>query len=235
MKYRVKFTKTGPVKYTGHLDIMRYFQRAIRRAELPIAYSEGYSPHQILSFAFPLSVGYTSEGEYFDIELTEAVKIEEIATRLNAASTEWVKIVEVSELPEKAGNCMALVYASRYEISFKPALILPEEWEQRYIDYFSQDAIPVSKPKKKGGGYLDIDLKEFIYDFGIAQGRERTVFFTVNSSSSDNVKPTFVADCFLKSIGIEDTEHIYNVHRVEIYMNAGTDEDILLKPLISNE
>ena len=65
MKVRIKFTKEGPMKFVGHLDTMRYFQKAIRRAELPIAFSGGYSPHMIMSFAAPLGVGITSDGEYF--------------------------------------------------------------------------------------------------------------------------------------------------------------------------
>ena len=65
MKIRIKFAKTGVMKFVGHLDVMRYFQKAIRRAELPIAYSEGFSPHMLLSFASPLGVGISSTGEYF--------------------------------------------------------------------------------------------------------------------------------------------------------------------------
>ena len=60
MKVRIKFSKQGPVKFVGHLDTMRYFQKAIRRAGLPVAFSGGYSPHMIMSFAAPLGVGTTS-------------------------------------------------------------------------------------------------------------------------------------------------------------------------------
>ena len=57
MKVRIKFSKEGPMKFVGHLDTMRYFQKALRRAELPVAFSGGYSPHMIMSFAVPLGVG----------------------------------------------------------------------------------------------------------------------------------------------------------------------------------
>ena len=60
------------MKFIGHLDMMRYFQKAVRRAKIDIRYSEGYSPHQIMSFAAPLGVGITSDGEYFDIEVNES-------------------------------------------------------------------------------------------------------------------------------------------------------------------
>ena len=66
MKIRIKFRKYGTMKFIGHLDVMRYFQKAIRRSEVNIRYSEGFSPHQIMSFAAPLGVGITSKGEYVD-------------------------------------------------------------------------------------------------------------------------------------------------------------------------
>ena len=68
---RFRFAKYGAMRYLGHLDLLRYFQKAVRRADIPVAYSGGFSPHQIMSFAMPLSVGLTSEGEYFDIGLEE--------------------------------------------------------------------------------------------------------------------------------------------------------------------
>ena len=81
MKIRIKFRKYGVMKFIGHLDIMRYFQKAMRRADIDICYSTGFSPHMIMSFAAPLGVGITSDGEYFDIEVNstkssaEAMKV----------------------------------------------------------------------------------------------------------------------------------------------------------------
>ena len=63
MRVRVRFEKTGSTRFLGHLDVMRYFQKAFRRAELPIAFSEGYHPHPLLSFAQPLSLSFTGNGE----------------------------------------------------------------------------------------------------------------------------------------------------------------------------
>ena len=79
MKVRIKFSKEGPMKFVGHLDTMRYFQKAIRRAELPVAFSGGYSPHMIMSFAVPLGVGMESLGDYFDLEMAEDMATSEIA------------------------------------------------------------------------------------------------------------------------------------------------------------
>ena len=84
MKARIKFKKYGALRFIGHLDVMRFFQKAIRRAHIPIAYTGGYSPHMIMSFANPLGIGITSEGEYFDIELKESISSAEAVSRLNA-------------------------------------------------------------------------------------------------------------------------------------------------------
>ena len=117
MKVRVKFTKTGKVRFLGHLDVMRYFQKAIRRAALPVAYSEGFSPHQIISFASPLSVGVESIGEYFDVEMTETVDTNELAARLNSTMAEGFSVLGAAQLPDTAGhklNAMAQVRAAEY-------------------------------------------------------------------------------------------------------------------------
>ena len=69
MKVRFKFAKYGPIRFVGHLDLMRYFEKVTRRANIDVAMTEGFSPHQILSFANPLSLGITSDAEYVDFEL----------------------------------------------------------------------------------------------------------------------------------------------------------------------
>ena len=69
MKARIKFAKWGAMRFIGHLDVMRYFQKALRRADIDVAYSEGFSPHQIMSFAAPLGVGLTSIGYYLVVEI----------------------------------------------------------------------------------------------------------------------------------------------------------------------
>ncbi|MCR4891540.1 MAG: TIGR03936 family radical SAM-associated protein [Lachnospiraceae bacterium] len=66
---RIRFSKHGLMKYIGHLDVMRYFQKAVRRAGIDVAFSEGFSPHPIMSFAQPLGVGLESNGEYMDLEI----------------------------------------------------------------------------------------------------------------------------------------------------------------------
>ena len=67
-KRRLKFSKTGMGKYISHLDLLRAFTRAITRAELPVRYTQGFNPHQIITFSLPLPIGVTSETEFVDID-----------------------------------------------------------------------------------------------------------------------------------------------------------------------
>ena len=94
MKIRIKFRKVGNVRFIGHLDIMRYFQKAIRRADIDIVYTEGFSPHQVMSFAAPLGVGIISEGEYLDIEVHTSKSSEASIQALNDVMAEGIEIVD---------------------------------------------------------------------------------------------------------------------------------------------
>lgn len=119
MKIRIKFAKYGIMRFVGHLDMMRYFQKAMRRADIDIAYSEGYSPHQIMSFAAPLGVGLTSEGEYLDIEVHSSKSDQEALRALNEVMVEGVSVLQYRELPQGTRNAMSSVAAADYLVYWK--------------------------------------------------------------------------------------------------------------------
>lgn len=85
MMVRVKFAKYGPLRFTGHLDVLRFFQKAIRRAGLDVVYTHGFNPHQVMSFAAPLGVGLCSVGEYMDVEIASSDGAEDFKERLQEA------------------------------------------------------------------------------------------------------------------------------------------------------
>ncbi len=165
MKVRVKFSKYGPVKFIGHLDVMRYFQKAIRRAEIDVAYSEGFSPHQKLSFAAPLSVGHTSSGEYFDLELCSLNNTEELKAALQSAMVEGIDILDVRLLDDAEGNAMASVEAASYYVTIRDSVKLPDGFMEKLLIFYEQDNIPVVKETKRG--HKEINLKESIYELSV--------------------------------------------------------------------
>ncbi len=186
MRVRIRFTKEGAVKFIGHLDIMRYFQKLMRRAKIPIAYSGGMSPHQIMSFALPLSIGEESTGEYADIELTGSVDSKKAVNDLTAVSTPGIRILSFRYLPDGATNAMASVEAADYEVSFRR---FPEDLD--LLDAFSRlmegPDITVLKKTKKSERLIDI--RPFIFDWRVA---DQKIFLRLKCGSVDNTKPELV-------------------------------------------
>ena len=122
MKARIKFRKYGVLRFIGHLDVMRFFQKLMRRADIPIAFTGGYSPHMIMSFASPLGIGLTSDGEYLDIELTAPVDSREAVKRMNEECVEGIEIISIRQISdEKKMTGMTILAASDYLISVKKA------------------------------------------------------------------------------------------------------------------
>ncbi|MBQ5534671.1 MAG: DUF2344 domain-containing protein, partial [Lachnospiraceae bacterium] len=127
MKLRIRFTKHGTARFIGHLDIQRYFQKLNRRAGINVVYSVGFSPHQKMSFAMPLSVGYESDGEYFDMEVKDAASSEAVISSMNANSAEGIGVTGCVMLPEGSVNAMASVRAADYLVQLKACGIEDKE------------------------------------------------------------------------------------------------------------
>ena len=169
MKIRIKFRKYGNMKFIGHLDVMRYFQKAIRRADIGIRYSEGFSPHQIMSFAAPLGVGIESDGEYLDIDVTPEEDGQRLKERLNAVMAEGFEILGCRRLPDSAANAMSIVAAADYELRLRPGYEMadPHQWMKGLLDFYGQEKVLVSKKTKKGEKQLD--LKQLVYELFILE------------------------------------------------------------------
>lgn len=230
MVLRIKFTKYGPVKFIGHLDVMRYFQKAVRRAEIDVKYSNGFNPHQIMSFAAPLGVGLESMGEYFDLEMNSITTTEDIKNRLNAVMTEGIEIVHVKLLPEKTKNAMASVAAAEYDVHFSnPEELGDINLETAVDELMSRTSVEYHKQTRKVD--TNIDLRPAIYDLS-ANNSSKTVHMTVNASSAGNIKPTFVIDALTEPYGIEiDPLHI-KVTRIETYTLREDVENVTMDVLV---
>lgn len=224
MKIRIKFQKYGVMKFIGHLDIMRYFQKAIRRAGIDICYSEGYSPHQIMSFAAPLGVGITSEGEYLDIEVHTSLPSAEAVAALNDVMVDGVCIVSYRRLPDSAKTAMSLVAAADYELFFKDGYEIPATlgaFGEALQNYFEgQDEVLITKKTKKGERVMD--LKQLVYDFQVREREGKPCFYLmVSTGSADNLKPELVLETLFGAMGIAYDERAIQIHRKDVYAADG--------------
>lgn len=219
MKVRIKFSKVGPVKFIGHLDTMRYFQKALRRAGLPVAYSTGFNPHIIMSFAAPLGVGTTSLGEYFDMELAEDVPTKIIEERLDAAMIDGFHVISARKVEDgKASKAMSLVAAADYYVEFREGKAPLENWQEKLADFYAQESILVTKKTKKSE--REIDIRPFIYEL---KTMGNGVFLKLASASANYTKPELVMDSFVAWLGAEKQEYAYLVERREVYADRDPD------------
>lgn len=228
MKLRIKFSKHGVLRFIGHLDVMRYFQKAIRRAGIDIAYTTGFSPHQIMSFAAPLGVGLESNGEYMDIEVNTLTSSKELTDALNAQMVDGIKILEARLLPDNAGNAMASVAAARYTVAFR------EGYQPCFLtrsvmgDFMGQDDIVVTKKTKKSESTFD--MKPYIFACSYNE-EDNTISLIVDASSAGNIKPALVVKALFDYKDQAFDEFGLLITREETYINVGTSEEVQLKPL----
>ncbi|MCF2680396.1 DUF2344 domain-containing protein [Faecalicatena contorta] len=227
MKARIKFRKYGVMKFIGHLDVMRYFQKAMRRAEIPIAFTGGFSPHMVMSFAQPLGVGVTSDGEYLDIELTERITSSQAVSQMNRVMAEGIDIISFVEIPDdKKASGMTITAAADYQVFLLESpktsdirLAVPSKWQEACREFMAQDAIVVWKKTKRSE--KEVDIKPMIYDMKAEDG---CIYLFLATGSEANLKPDLVMEAFLRFMGEEKCPLHY--HRLDVY--ARNDEGNLV-------
>lgn len=220
MKVRVKFEKTGAMKFVGHLDMMRYFQKAIRRAGIDVAFSEGFSPHMIMSFAYPLGVGMTSSGEYFDLEVNTPMSTAEMGRRFNSVMAEGVRVLSVRKIPEdKKSKGMSLVAAADYFVDFRPGLEPKQDYRKYISAFMAQPSVIMLKKTKKN--VEETDIRPMIYRFESVDNR---LFLQLASGSARNLKPDLVMEAFYRYMGEEVLPFAWMIHRQEIYADMGDEK-----------
>ena len=228
MKIRIKFSKQGAMKFIGHLDTMRYFQKVMRRADVDIRYSEGFSPHQIMSFAAPLGVGLTGSGEYLDIEVLSTDSSVEMVKRLNETMVEGVEVLSYRLLPD---NAVSIVAACDYTIVLRDDYenglsMTAEEFYTGILDFIENGNLNIVKKTKKGE--KEMDLKPLIYKAHRAENGDG-LFLQLSSGSAANVKPELVLEAYCKSIGKEYPQFAFRINREEVYADAGDHDFVTLE------
>lgn len=212
MKIRIKFTKTGSLKFIGHLDVMRYFQKLNRRAGMDMVYSKGFNPHQIMSFAQPLGLGLTSLGEYVDIEVNSTVSSKEAIEAYNSESVPEIRILSYRLLPDTAANAMSSVAAADYEITFREAFKPDFDLKEAFNDFMSLPCINFVKNTKKST--RELDIKPFIYKFNC---NADSLTLRLSTGSVENLKPETVLEAFYNHIGKDFNEFAFLIERTEVY------------------
>ena len=228
MKLRVKFRKFGAVRYIGHLDVMRFFQKAIRRAGIDVRYTEGFSPHQVMTFAAPLGVGLESNGEYMDIEVLSMESTAWVKDALNHASVPGIEVIDVKLLPDSAGNAMASVYSAEYTVRFREGRRPDVDFEQVLDAFLRREEILITKVTKKGT--REVNLKPGIHMIDWDSQKEE-FHMILDASSAGNIKPIQVIEAMIAPYGRQLAENALQITREEVYTNIGTEDRPIAVPL----
>ena len=247
MLIRVRFSKLGSLKFIGHLDVMRYFQKVLSRSGLPIKYTQGFHPHQIMSFASPLGVGLTSDGEYMDFELEEERSKEEINAALQNSLTDGFLISKVTILNPRIMNvkkvsAMALVDSADYYLYLKNSACVNEEEKTAFDNAFAtlMSATEFVITKKTKTSEKEMDIKPYIYDSAfsfdtflsnrtldaaykeaikcsIPEDEGIKLYLHLSAGSAMNLKPETILEEILASYPSRLTLNDFGIHRLEMY------------------
>lgn len=159
MKLRLQITKESGIRFISHLEYQRSIEKAIRRAGIPVAYSEGFNPHMKFSLASALSVGVTSSCEFAEIRLAEERPLSELVKALAAALPMGIHIVRADLAEDKAPKLMAQAQGASYEVHVPCA----SDPASQLAAFAAAQEVPYTKAHKKGKGKpKTIDVKSFI-------------------------------------------------------------------------
>ena len=214
---RVKFSKHSGLIYISHLDLNRVFKRAFRRADIPMYYSEGFSPHPRFGFALPLSVGISSDCEFVDIKLAEDMSAEEVGRRLSAVMPDGIEILDAYESDTK----FKAITDSEYEITVVSEKI-GENMAERAGKALS--AAPLVVLKRTKSGEKDADISEFIR--GCSLRAEKGKFFVkclLCADSANYLNPEYLVKVLEKEFDLDlkdDISSYVEINRTGAYING---------------
>lgn len=196
---RVKFSKTGMLRFISHLDLLRTMQSALVRARVPVWYTEGFNPHPKLVFALPLSLGAESVCELLDIKITRRVGIDQTFAALEKAFPPDLRPLEVYYAEEK----FPAICWARYELT-------PEEGASPDLSILDKPEIIVMKRTKSGE--KETDIKPKIRDWSLSDSGKLTL--TLRAAVNDFLSPELVA----RTLGVDSAR----ILRTEVLHEDGT-------------
>jgi len=218
VRYLIKFSKEGNIKFVAHLDLMRTIQRMMRRSGLPIQYSKGFNPHISLSLAQPLAVGVYSSGDYMDVAFEEELDENIIKEKLNASAPVGIKVFEAKKIKEeqnkKVFKSMAAIDAAKYRIKIKynNADSLNEDIE-KLLNMKEWNTI-----KKTKSGESVVDIRPQIKDFDYNIVDNILVMHTIISCGSrENLSAELLARFIQDNTREANKDAFVDIKREEMY------------------
>jgi radical SAM-linked protein len=183
MRIRMTYAKLGNLRFIGHLDLQRLFERALRRTNLPLRYTQGFSPHMRINLASALPLGFIGEAEQMDFWLDQDVPLDEISNRLSKSLPAELILKDLQVIDNQLPSLQASLLSSEYEIAL-PADIDSETLRDQIKTLLAQDSLPVQRRKKT------VDLKNLILEWQLVNVAPKPLLeITMKSTPFENGRP----------------------------------------------
>ena len=199
MRVRITFSKTGALRYIGHLDLNTIWERGTRRAGLPLAYSQGFHPQPKIHIASALPLGFSSRCEVLDMRLNEEMNLTELPKRLQAAMPTGIGILKVESVDERAPAIQTQVLSAEYEVTLAEA-VDGSEMKRRIEELLASTTLPRERRSKK------YDLRPLIEELKILSGNK--IFMRLSAREGATGRPDEVLDVLGISQENTQTERI---------------------------
>ena len=197
-RVRIKFAKLENLRFIGHLDLQRLFERALNRTGLPLRYTQGFSPKGRINIASALPLGFVSSAEVLDFWLNAPVDLQEIQENLQSSLPKDLQILDIQEIPNNAPSLQASVKSSEYSIII-PNTYAQDDINAKLRNILDQETIPV----ERRGKIMDIKPMITTLDF-YEEGDSTILHLQMDSNATSNGRP----DELLKLLGIDPADVI---------------------------
>lgn len=205
-RLQITFGKFDALRYTGNLDVAKLWERVLRRANVPILYSQGFNPRPRIQLATALPLGMTSACEILDVSLRELIPLDNLAERLEATSPAGLKIYAIQDVPVRSPTLQALVRSAEYRIHFEDGMdraILDEKIKA----IMGADEVALIKEKK--GSETTVNIRPMIYELTVNPDGELLVHLATGDQG--NLRP----DDLLVAMGLQD--EFASIHRYALH------------------
>lgn len=214
-KYVIQFSKEGYICFTSHLDMMRLFKRAFKKCGLSILYSQGFNPHPKMSFAQPLSLGYSSVCEFLEFETSQPYAPEDIKERLAKQMPEGIRIFSCQEAEGGKKTLAARTKSAEYVIGIPLQETQLDDVEQLSLNFMAQEEIPVMKKKKKEQVQVNIKGKIQHLNF-VVTNQTLLVSAVLDAGSVSNLSPELLTAAILEFLQLEVDRGSIEIMRTKI-------------------
>ena len=209
------FERKGALSYIGHLDLKAVFERALRRAELPLLYTQGFNPRPMLVFALPLGVGLDTEGDYFDVSMEVPVDPEEYIRRINEELPGGLRVLSAVSIDEPKNSLMSVVTCASYRIE-APGIT------DAVLKVFGQESVETMKKSK--GREIKVDIRPLLIK-PLTSSTPDVAEYMCYAGSQQNLRPDVLLKALCETQGYDEKAALdARITRLALY--GGTYPDL---------